>query len=142
MATSENRLIKELENELRAEGVRVTRQRVAILSALLASSDHPSAEDLLARARQHDQSVSLATVYRTLGVLEARGTVLRNEFNGNGARFELANKPHHDHLIDVDTGQVVEFNSPKIEELQKEIAKELGYDIVHHRLEIYGRRRD
>ena len=141
MSNSDETIIDELESELREGGVRVTRQRVAILSALLDSSDHPSAEDLLARAREHDPSVSLATVYRTLGVLEERGTVLRNEFNGNGARFELANKPHHDHLIDVDTGQVIEFNSPRIEKLQQEIADELGFDIVHHRLELYGRRK-
>lgn len=142
MSNAETVTVDDLEEELRAEGVRVTRQRVAILSALAGSSDHPSAEEILDRARQQDSSVSLATVYRTLSVLEERGTVLRNDFNGTGARFELANKPHHDHLIDVDTGEVVEFTSPKIEQLQAEIAKELGYEIVHHRLEIYGKSKD
>lgn len=132
-------LIDDLEHELRAEGVRITRQRVAILSALAGSNDHPTAENILERARKQDDTVSLATVYRTLSVLEERGTVLRNEFDGTGARFELANKPHHDHLIDVDTGEVIEFTSPKIEQLQAEIARELGYDIVDHRLELYGR---
>lgn len=135
----ESPTVDQLEDELRAEGVRITRQRVAILSALASSNDHPSADELLDRARERDASVSLATVYRTLSVLEHRGTVLRNDFDGTGARFELANKPHHDHLIDVDTGEVIEFNSPKIEQLQEEIAKELGYEIVHHRLELYGR---
>ncbi|MGB7431055.1 MAG: Fur family transcriptional regulator [Ahrensia sp.] len=131
--------IDDLEHELRAEGVRITRQRVAILSALAGSNDHPTAENILERARKQDDTVSLATVYRTLSVLVERGTVLRNEFDGTGARFELANKPHHDHLIDVDTGEVIEFTSPKIEQLQAEIARELGYEIVDHRLELYGR---
>ncbi|MEL6505164.1 MAG: Fur family transcriptional regulator [Pseudomonadota bacterium] len=130
-----------LEDELRAEGIRVTRQRVAILSALMDSADHPTVDELLERARKIDPSVSQATVYRTVNVLADRGTILRNEFDGTGARFELANKPHHDHMIDVDTGEVVEFTSSRIEELQEEIAKELGYDIIHHRLELYGRKR-
>ena len=121
--------------------MRVTRQRHAILSALAHAADHPTAEDLLARARRYDASVSLATVYRTLSVLEGRGAVLRNEFEGTGARFELANSPHHDHLIDLDTGAVIEFRSDSIERLQAKIAAELGYDIVHHRLELYGRKR-
>lgn len=139
MSKADPIIIDDLEHELRAEGVRITRQRVAILSALAGSNDHPTAENILDRARNQDETVSLATVYRTLSVLVERGTVLRNEFDGTGARFELANKPHHDHLIDVDTGQVIEFTSPKIEQLQAEIARELGYDIVDHRLELYGR---
>lgn len=141
MSEAESPLIDDLELELRAEGVRITRQRVAILSALANSGDHPSAEEILERSRIQDSSVSLATVYRTLSILVDRGTVLRNEFDGTGARFELANKPHHDHLIDVDTGDVIEFTSPRIEELQAEIARELGYDIVDHRLELYGKAR-
>lgn len=139
MSKADPIIVDDLEYELRAEGVRITRQRVAILSALAGSNDHPTAENILERARNQDETVSLATVYRTLSVLVERGTVLRNEFDGTGARFELANKPHHDHLIDVDTGQVIEFTSPKIEQLQAEIARELGYDIVDHRLELYGR---
>jgi Fur family ferric uptake transcriptional regulator len=129
-----------LETDLRAEGVRVTRQRLAILHVLREASDHPRAEDILARARQQDPSVSQATVYRTLSMLEKAGTVQRNEFDGTGARFELADGQHHDHLIDLDTGVVIEFQSPRIEQLQAEIAAELGYDIEWHRLELYGRK--
>ncbi|MCX7300205.1 MAG: Fur family transcriptional regulator [Rhodobacterales bacterium] len=128
------------ESELRAEGVRITRQRLAILHVLREANDHPRAEDILARARLQDQSVSQATVYRTLAVLEKAGTVLRNEFDGTGARFELADRTHHDHLIDLDTGAVIEFHSARIERLQAEIAAELGYDIEWHRLELYGRK--
>lgn len=128
--------------ELRADGVRVTRQRLAILQVLREAQDHPRADDILARAKAVDSSVSLATVYRTLSVLEKAGTVLRNEFDGSGARYELANSAHHDHLIDLDTGEVMEFRSDRIERLQAEIAAELGYEIKWHRLEIYGRRLD
>jgi Fur family ferric uptake transcriptional regulator len=128
------------ETDLRADGVRVTRQRLAILHVLREASDHPRAEDILTRARQQDPSVSQATVYRTLAILEKAGTVHRNEFDGTGARFELADRQHHDHLIDLDTGAVVEFHSPRIEQLQAEIAAELGYDIEWHRLELYGRK--
>lgn len=126
--------------DLRAEGVRVTRQRRAILHVLREACDHPRAEDILTRARQQDPSVSQATVYRTLAMLEKAGTVQRNEFDGSGARFELADRQHHDHLIDLDTGAVIEFHSPRIEKLQAEIAAELGYDIEWHRLELYGRK--
>ncbi len=128
-------------SDLRAEGVRVTRQRLAILQVLREATDHPSAEDILARAREQDASVSQATVYRTLSVLEKAGTVQRNEFDGAGARYELSAAQHHDHLIDLDTGEVVEFHSDRLERLQEQIAAELGYEIEWHRLELYGRKR-
>lgn len=130
----------DIETDLRAEGVRVTRQRLVILHVLREATDHPRAEDILTRAKQMDASVSQATVYRTLAVLEKSGTVLRNEFDGAGARYELAGDIHHDHLIDLDTGDVIEFRSDKIERLQAEIAAELGYEIEWHRLELYGRK--
>ncbi len=130
----------DIETDLRAEGVRVTRQRLVILHVLREAADHPRAEDILTRAKQLDASVSQATVYRTLAVLEKSGTVLRNEFDGAGARYELAGDIHHDHLIDLDTGDVIEFRSDKIERLQAEIAAELGYEIEWHRLELYGRK--
>ena len=128
----------DLETDLRSEGVRVTRQRLAILHVLREAKDHPRAEDILSRARAQDPSVSQATVYRTLAVLEKSGTVLRNEFDGAGARYELANRDHHDHLIDVTTGQVIEFVDPEIEELQERIARRLGYRLIGHRLELLG----
>lgn len=131
----------EMISDLRAEGVRVTRQRLAILQVLREATDHPSAEDILARAREQDASVSQATVYRTLSVLEKAGTVQRNEFDGAGARYELSAAQHHDHLIDLDTGEVVEFHSDRLERLQEQIAAELGYEIEWHRLELYGRKR-
>ncbi|MDC0948572.1 Fur family transcriptional regulator [Gammaproteobacteria bacterium] len=130
-----------LEKTLRADGMRLTRQRQAILSVLADTTDHPSAEDILSRAREHDSSVSLATVYRTLSALEQRGAILRNDFDGNGARYELADTPRHGHLIDLDSGDLLEFESTKIDELIDEISKQLRVDITHHKIELYGRKR-
>lgn len=131
----------DIETGLRSEGVRVTRQRLVILTVLREARDHPSADEILARAREQDPSVSQATVYRTLAMLEKSGVVLRNDFAGRGARYELVPREHHDHLIDLDTGEVVEFTSERIEQIQNEIATRLGYDIEWHRLELYGRKR-
>lgn len=131
----------EIEAELRAKGVLVTRQRLAILNVLRGADDHPTVDEILTRAKEEDESISQATVYRTLSALEKLGAVLKNEFDGTGARYELADRAHHDHLIDLDTGEVIEFHSEKIEELQAQIAKELGYDIEWHRLELYARKR-
>ncbi len=135
-----SRDVAEIEAELRAKGVQVTRQRLAILNVLRAATDHPRVDDILSRARQDDESISQATVYRTLGALEKVGAVLKNDFDGTGARYELADRAHHDHLIDLDTGEVIEFHSERIEELQAQIARELGYEIEWHRLELYARR--
>ena len=132
---------QKLEDALRADGVRITRQRAAILKVLAEAEDHPDATELHRRAREVDESVSLATVYRTLTALEEQGIVHRHSFEGTPSRFETAEAAHHDHIIDVDTGEVIEFRSDKIEKLQAEIARELGYDVVRHRLELYCRRR-
>lgn len=126
---------------LRKAGVRVTKQRIALLSVLNDATDHPDAEELHHRTRALEPAVSLATVYRTLSVLEAEGVVQRHSFEGRGARFETVSDDHHDHIVDLDSGEVFEFNSAKIERLQEEIAAELGYEVVHHRMELYCRKR-
>jgi Fur family ferric uptake transcriptional regulator len=126
---------------LRDTGVRVTRQREALLRVLTEADDHPDAAELHRRARTIDDSLSLATVYRTLSGLEREGVVLRLALENGGARYEVADAPHHDHIVDLDTGQITEFRSEKIEELQRQIAAELGYDIVHHRMELYCRKK-
>lgn len=126
---------------LRDAGVRITRPRRVILDILTTSEDHPDALELHRRAVQIDNSISLSTVYRTMKLLEGLGAIHRHAFEGGPARFEQAGGEHHDHLIDIETGDVIEFKSDRIEELQDEIARELGYDIVHHRLELYGRKR-
>ncbi|MEM7746050.1 MAG: Fur family transcriptional regulator [Pseudomonadota bacterium] len=137
-APEENR---DYEHVLREAGVRITRQRAAILEVLSTAEDHPDAMAVFQRAVQRDASVSLTTVYRTLKLLEEKGEIHRHAFEGGPSRFEHADSQHHDHLIDIDTGKIVEFRSDKIEALQREIARELGFDLVHHRLELYGRKR-
>lgn len=133
--------VAELEQALRAKGVRITRQRAALLTVLAQAEDHPDANELHRRAREIDDSVSLSTVYRTLTVLEDQSVVQRHAFEGAPARFETADAPHHDHIIDLDTGNVMEFYSDRIERLQAEIAAEHGFEVVRHRLELYCRKR-
>jgi Fur family ferric uptake transcriptional regulator len=125
---------------LRAEGVRITRQRMAILGVIADATDHPDANEIHRRVHAIDPSTSLSTVYRTMQVLERRGVIQRHSFDGAPARFEAADRTHHDHIVDVDTGTVIEFASEEIERLQAKIAAEHGYEIIRHRLEIYGRR--
>jgi Fur family transcriptional regulator, ferric uptake regulator len=127
--------------DLKAAGVRMTVQRRVLLTVLADATDHPDATELYRRATAVDSSVSLSTVYRTLRLLADRGVIQRLAFAEGRARFENADAEHHDHLIDIDTGQVIEFQSERIEALQAEIAAELGYEIVRHRLELYGRKR-
>ena len=140
-SSAETARAADLERALRAQGVRITRQRTALLKVLAAADDHPDANELHRRAHALDAKVSLATVYRTLTALEAQGVAHRHTFENAPARFETANAPHHDHMIDIDTGEVMEFRSERIEKLQAEIAAELGFDLIRHRLELYGRKR-
>jgi Fur family ferric uptake transcriptional regulator len=132
--------VVELERALRDKGVRITRQRAALLSVLAAAEDHPDATELHRRAREIDASVSLSTVYRTLSLLEGQSVVQRHAFEGAPSRFETADAPHHDHIIDLETGDVIEFYSERIERLQAEIAAEHGFELVHHRMELYCRK--
>ena len=140
MTKTENRAEK-LTSALRRAGVRITRQRAALLSVLAAADDHPEAVELHRRAEAAVPGISLSTVYRTLTELENQGVILRHQFEGTPARFEHSETRHHDHIIDVETGEVVEFANERIEALQAEIAEALGYEIVHHRLELYVRKK-
>jgi Fur family ferric uptake transcriptional regulator len=135
------KVVRDYESELRNAGIRLTRPRQVILKILTEMDDHPDAMEIFRRSVKIDTSISLATVYRTMKLLEGLGAVHRHSFEGGPARFENADGLHHDHLIDLDTGKVIEFRSDTIERLQQQIADELGYDIEHHRLEIYGRKR-
>ena len=132
---------EDFESRLRAAGIRITRPRKIILEILGDKADHPGAAKIYRRAQRIDPSISLATVYRTMKLLEDFGAVHRHAFDGGPSRFEVVDGDHHDHLIDLDTGKVIEFHSETIERLQEQIADELGYDIEHHRLELYGRKR-
>jgi Fur family ferric uptake transcriptional regulator len=122
-------------------GLKMTDQRKAILKVLEDSDDHPSVETVAERARAMDGSISIATVYRTLGLLSELGFVIKHDFKGDFARFEVNH--HHDggchhHLVDTETGKVVEFENPELEELVSKIAEKLGYEAVDHTFEIFG----
>lgn len=137
--TEIDRRIENLTLALRRAGVRITRQRAALLSVLACAEDHPQAVDLQRRAERKVPGISLSTVYRTLTALEAQGVIVRHQFEGASARFEHTEAQHHDHMIDVETAKVIEFADDRIEKLQAEIAEAMGYEIVHHRLELYVR---
>lgn len=119
-------------------GLRMTGQRKVIAQILDSSKDHPDVEELFARACKQDPKMSLATVYRTVKTLEEQGILEKVEFGDGRARYEAAGRAHHDHLIDVDTGKVIEFVDPDIEALQEKIAAKLGYRLTGHRLELFG----
>ena len=122
-------------------GIRMTGQRRLIIKVLENSKDHPDVETLCERANKIDNKVSIATVYRTVKVLQTAGILEKLEFNDGRSRFEDAVRKHHDHLIDLDTGMVIEFIDEEIEHIQKKIAKKLGYDLVGHKLELYGKKK-
>ena len=121
-----------------AMGLRLTGQRRLIAQVLEAADDHPDVETLFARAVALDPKISLATVYRTVRPFEEQGLLERHEFGDGRARYEDAEREHHDHLIDLATGEVIEFHDPEIEALKEAIARRLGYRLKGHRLELYG----
>lgn len=121
-----------------AKGLRMTGQRRVIAETLQESEDHPDVEELFARATKRDPNISIATVYRTVKLFEEAGILERVEFGDGRARYEDAEREHHDHLIDVNSGKVIEFYDPEIEALQEKIAARLGYRLKGHKLELYG----
>ena len=121
-----------------AKGLRMTDPRRVVARVLGAADDHPDVEELYARAVAIDPKISLATVYRTVKLFEEAGLLDKHEFGDGRARYEDAERDHHDHLIDVSTGKVIEFVDPEIEELQERIAARLGYRLIGHRLELLG----
>ncbi len=130
-----------IEEQCEERGILMTGQRRAIARVLSEATDHPSVKDVHTRASELDLNISIATVYRTLKLFEEAGILDRHDFGGREARYEEAASEHHDHLIDIDTGRVVEFQNEEIERLQRDIAAKLGYVLVGHRLELHGRRR-
>ncbi|MDE1915185.1 MAG: transcriptional repressor [Sphingomonadales bacterium] len=119
-------------------GLRITEQRRVIARVLSESTDHPDVDKLHERAAAIDPGISIATVYRTVRLFEEAGILDRHDFGDGRARYEAAPEAHHDHLIDVESGQVIEFVDPELETLQRLIAERLGYRLVDHRLELYG----
>lgn len=121
-----------------ALGLRMTEQRRTIAQVLDSAADHPDVEELYARASARDPRISLATVYRTVKLFEEAGLLEKVDFGDGRARYEDAERDHHDHLIDLKTGEVIEFVDPDIEALQEKIAERLGYRLTGHRMELYG----
>lgn len=122
------------------KGLRMTKQRSVIARVLSAATDHPDVEEVYRRAHEVDDRISLSTVYRTVRLFEIEGIIDRHDFGDSGrARYERVRSEHHDHLIDTESGQVIEFKNEEIEKLQERVARELGYELVGHRLELYGK---
>ena len=120
------------------KGLKMTAQRRIIARVLSEATDHPDVEELYRRASAMDSAISIATVYRTVRLFEEANILERHDFRDGRSRYEEHTERHHDHLIDVETGDVIEFQNEEIERLQREVAKKLGYDLVDHRLELYG----
>ena len=131
-----------IEERCKKAGIRITGQRKLIIEVLQKSKDHPDVEELFKRANAIDNKVSIATVYRTVRLLQDTGILSRLEFNDGKSRFEDAVREHHDHLIDIDSGEVIEFVDNEIEKIQNKIAERLGFDLVGHKLELYGKRNE
>ena len=127
-----------IEQKCMTKGVKLTEQRRVIAQVMSASSDHPDVDELYNRVSKIDRKISIATVYRTVKLFEETGIITKHEFKGGKARYEEINEGHHDHLIDIKTGEIIEFVDEEIENLQKKVADKYGYDLVDHKLELYG----
>jgi Fur family ferric uptake transcriptional regulator len=130
--------LKSIEAQCVARGMRMTEQRRVIARVLADSADHPDVEELYRRCAEIDEHISISTVYRTVKLFEDAGIIERHDFREGRARYEQMRESHHDHLINLRTGEVIEFQSEEIERLQAEVAKKLGYKLVDHRLELYA----
>jgi len=128
----------DIEDKCLKKGVRLTDQRKLVAKVMSESHDHPDVDELHKRVNKIDTKISIATVYRTVKLFEESGIVAKHDFKGNKARYEEAPSEHHDHLIDINTGAIIEFVNEDIEKLQKKVAEKLGYKLVDHRLELYG----
>ena len=130
--------MNEIEKSCLEKGMRMTDQRRTIALTIAQSDDHPDVEELHRRAVRQDSNISIATVYRTVKLFEDAGILERHDFREGRARYEPVTDEHHDHLIDMNSGEVIEFRNEEIEELQRAVAKKLGYKLVDHRLELYA----
>ena len=128
----------DIENKCIQKGVRLTEQRKLIAKIMSESESHPDVAELHKKVSKFNSAISIATVYRTVKLFEEAGIVSKHDFKGNKSRYEQAPEEHHDHLIDINSGEITEFVNEEIEKLQKQVAEKLGYKLVDHRLELYG----
>jgi Fur family transcriptional regulator, ferric uptake regulator len=127
-----------IEEKCKTKGVRLTDQRKIIAEVMSEATDHPDVDELHKRVNKIDKKISIATVYRTVKLFEESGIVEKHDFKGGKARYEQAPEEHHDHLIDINSGKIIEFVDKDIEILQNKVAQKLGYRLVDHKLELYG----
>jgi len=127
-----------IEQKCIAKGVKLTDQRRIIAKVMSQSEDHPDVDELYKRVSKIDSKISIATVYRTVKLFEESGILTKHEFKGEKARYEELSESHHDHLIDLKTGEIIEFVDEEIEKLQNKVAEKYGYELVDHKLELYG----
>ena len=128
----------DIESKCKQKGVRLTDQRRLIAKVMSKSESHPDVDELHKKVSKFDSKISIATVYRTVKLFEEAGIVSKHDFKGSKSRYEQAPEEHHDHLIDINSGEITEFVNEEIEKLQKQVAEKLGYKLVDHRLELYG----
>ncbi len=131
-------MAKTIEQKCIKKGVKLTDQRKIIAKVMSESDDHPNVDELYKRVTQIDAKISIATVYRTVKLFEESGILTKHDFKGGKARYEELSEHHHDHLIDIKSGEIIEFVDEEIEELQKKVAEKYGYNLVDHKLELYG----
>ena len=127
-----------IEQKCLSKGVKLTDQRKIIAKVMSDSQDHPDVNELYLRVTKLDSKISIATVYRTVKLFEEAGIIAKHDFKGGKARYEELSESHHDHLIDIKTGEIIEFVDEEIENLQKKVAEKYGYELVDHKLELYG----
>ena len=128
----------DIEQKCISKGVKLTGQRKIIARIMSEAEDHPDVDELYKRVTKVDPKISIATVYRTVKLFEEAGILAKHDFKGGKARYEEISESHHDHLIDVKTGEIIEFVDDEIEKLQKKVAEKYGYELVDHKLELYG----
>ena len=128
----------DIEEKCISKGVKLTGQRKIIARVMSEAEDHPDVDELYKRVTKIDPKISIATVYRTVKLFEEAGILAKHDFKGGKARYEEISESHHDHLIDVKTGEIIEFVDDEIEKLQKKVAEKYGYELVDHKLELYG----
>ena len=131
-------MLETIEQQCIKKGVKLTDQRKIISKVMSEANDHPNVDELYNRVSKIDSKISIATVYRTVKLFEEFGILAKHEFKGGKARYEQLNESHHDHLIDIKSGEIVEFVDEDIEKLQNTVAEKLGYQLVDHKLELYG----
>jgi Fur family transcriptional regulator, ferric uptake regulator len=129
---------KTIEQKCLSKGVKLTDQRKIIAKVMTDANDHPDVDELYNRVLKIDPKISIATVYRTVKLFEESGIVTKHDFKGGKARYEKLMESHHDHLIDVKSGEIIEFVNDEIEKLQKKVADQYGYELIDHKLELYG----